>query len=159
MNENFWIITIFILSIIAFIPIAIEATSTEPLTEEQKTQELNNYIHKLINKERTENGRQPLTLNSQLTQLAIKHSKQMEKDQLMYHSSNNIEENVARIPQATNTIGCGNTRTTQSIADCVVQQWMDSYGHKQNLLTKTHTTTGIHAQCDNENCWITQNFR
>jgi uncharacterized protein YkwD len=47
----------------------------------------------------------------------------------------------------------------QEIAECTVNGWMDSYGHRQNILTSTYDKEGIGVAVTEYNTYyITQDF-
>jgi uncharacterized protein YkwD len=45
-----------------------------------------------------------------------------------------IAENIAYTPWFENVTGCGDTRSAESIAECVVEGWKNSPGHFANMI-------------------------
>ena len=45
-----------------------------------------------------------------------------------------IAENIGYIPWFENVIGCGDTRSAEAIAECVVEGWRNSPGHYTNMI-------------------------
>ena len=45
-----------------------------------------------------------------------------------------IAENIARVPWFDNVIGCGDTRSTEALAECMVEGWKKSPPHYKNIL-------------------------
>ena len=45
-----------------------------------------------------------------------------------------IAENIAYVPWASNVSSCGDTRTAEAIATCVVEGWKNSPGHFANMI-------------------------
>tara|TARA_B100000767_G_scaffold263225_1_gene276757 strand:+ start:17121 stop:17723 length:603 start_codon:yes stop_codon:yes gene_type:complete len=45
-----------------------------------------------------------------------------------------IAENIAQVPWSENVIGCGDTRSNEAIAKCLVQGWENSPRHYKNIL-------------------------
>ena len=132
----------------------------EPIEEIEPT--LEELIHNDINKYRNMYGLPNLTMIPEFNNIAKEQSTRMLKRQLMYHSNaalQNLGENVAKIPKGNWVLGCFSTLDNEGMADCATRSWMNSPGHKKNILDTQYKMTGINAQCDNENCWITQNFR
>jgi uncharacterized protein YkwD len=147
--------------------------------------ELEQEVHNLINSERTNNGLRPLSWDDNIVTIAREHSKDMVDRNFFAHVNPNGEdpterakrhgyscvkdygsyytyglaENIAETPIYSDVIGCGSTTSLDSLAKCIVDGWMGSPGHRENILTSTYTKTGIGiAYSDDDKAYSTQDF-
>ena len=98
----------------------------------------------LVNTERAEAGCQPVRLDSRLSAAATKHSQAMAQKNFFSHVSLDGTTFVTRIrnegyptPRSEN-IAAGNTT-----AQATMRQWMNSSGHKRNILDCTAKDMGL----------------
>ncbi|GBB92807.1 hypothetical protein RclHR1_02060010 [Rhizophagus clarus] len=105
-----------------------------------------NLMLKLVNDERKKVGASPLTLDSKLMSAAQKHTDFMVKTDTLTHDDaagslgdrikaegynfSNAGENIAE--------GFGSNEETR-----VMQTWMGSSGHRENILNKAFTNLGV----------------
>lgn len=112
-----------------------------------KTDISENYIFKLINEERTKNDIIPLTLNNKLTQAAINKAKYLAENNSFDHSSNNGDSFSSWIKDTGyeySFIG-ENLAKDFSNEKSIIKAWLQSSGHKENILNSNFTETGIAA--------------
>jgi uncharacterized protein YkwD len=142
-------------------------------------------VHELINIERINNGLRPLNWDDEILQIAYEHSQDMAlrdffshdnlegedptargnrhgysctKDYGSYYTYG-LAENIAVTPIHYNVEGCGSTTNLDTLAECIVDGWMTSPGHRENILTGTYTKTGIGVAFNSDNeAYSTQNF-
>ncbi|MEC8636910.1 MAG: CAP domain-containing protein [Bacteroidota bacterium] len=70
-----------------------------------------------------------------------------------------IAENIAKTPWFENVRGCGDTRTTENLAQCMVTGWKNSPPHYKNILGD-FTYLGVGLYFDEMGMGFgTQNFR
>lgn len=70
-----------------------------------------------------------------------------------------IAENIAQAPWFENVRGCGDTRSNQAIAECLVQGWKKSPPHYKNILGD-YVYLGVGISFDDKQMgFATQNFR
>jgi uncharacterized protein YkwD len=146
---------------------------------------LEQEVHQLINVQRTNNGLSALTWDDSIGTIAREHSEDMVKRNFFSHINpsgedptdraskqgyscrkdygayytDGLAENIAMTPIDSNVIGCGSTTSLESLANCIVNGWMTSPGHRQNILTSTYTKTGIGiAYSNNDEAYSTQDF-
>ncbi len=147
--------------------------------------ELEQEVHRRINTERTNNGLSPLNWDSKIVKIARDHSEDMVTRNFYSHDNPDGEdptgrgnrqgypctkdygsyytyglaENIAITPIYSNVVGCGSTTSLNSLAECIVDGWMTSPGHRENILTGTYTKTGIGiAYSNDDEAYSTQNF-
>tara|TARA_B100000767_G_scaffold262493_1_gene275224 strand:- start:4526 stop:5044 length:519 start_codon:yes stop_codon:yes gene_type:complete len=70
-----------------------------------------------------------------------------------------IAENIAQVPWFENVVRCGDTRSNEAIAECLVQGWKKSPPHYKNILGDyVYLGVGISFDADQMG-FATQNFR
>jgi len=150
---------------------------------------LEKRIHKLINKERAKYGLSLLAGNEALSRIARGHSKDMGTRRYFSHDSPEGHDFSFRYRQAgyTCSLRVGNTvhmgaeniyqnvrfnsvttvngktyydwNSEEQIAETTVRGWMDSPGHRKNILTPHWRSEGIGVFLSpDEKIYITQNF-
>ena len=107
--------------------------------------ELINRVVELTNIERTKAGLQPLTLDLQLVDAAQDHSGDMAQDDFFSHTGadgSNVGSRVKDTGYQYSTVG-ENIAAGQTSAAEVVEGWMNSPGHRANILNANFTEIGI----------------
>lgn len=102
-------------------------------------------VARLVNVERAKNGLQPLTLNWQLSRVARYKSEDMRDKGYFSHNSPTYGSpfdmmksfNIA-YSSAGENIAAG-----QTTAQAVMESWMNSPGHRQNILSANYTQIGV----------------
>ncbi|MBF2014650.1 MAG: pre-peptidase C-terminal domain-containing protein [Rivularia sp. T60_A2020_040] len=126
-----------------------------------------NEVVKLTNDYRTEHGLQPLTLNMELSKSAQLHSEDMAVSDFFSHTGSN----GTRVSDRTKSAGYQSPYVGENIAagymsaEEVVRGWMNSPGHRENILNPNYKEIGIgyHYLADdtgevNYNRYWTQDF-
>lgn len=143
------------------------------------------YVHEEINEERTSRGLSRLNWDSELREIARYHSNQMAAEGFFAHTSPSGQtmgdrydrfgyncrvsaggnryltgaENIAQTYHHKNVIGRGRLTTDREVAEALVQQWMESEGHRENILKPEWNNEGIGVYLTSENeVYATQNF-
>lgn len=151
--------------------------------------ELEQQIHARINDERRNQGLSPLSWNSALSRIAGKHSRDMAKKKYFAHQSpegygfsdryqkdgyscsipvknliytgaenifqNNLYDRIVYV----NGVARHGWNSMQKIAETTVKGWMNSPGHKKNILTPHWRSEGIGIFiAPDDKVYITQNF-
>jgi uncharacterized protein YkwD len=151
--------------------------------------ELEKRIHNLINEERRKHGLSALAWNETLSRIARKHSSDMAKrnyfshyspeghdflyrykqegyscslavDERIYLGAENIFQNnlYDRIVYV-NDVPHYEWNSREKLAETTVQGWMNSLGHRKNILAPHWKTEGIGvAISPDDKVYITQNF-
>ena len=133
--------------------------------EKRSVSTLEKLIHQEINRVRKEHNLSTLKWTSDVAGVARKHSKDMGTGNYFAHENKKGKLVVdrlkaARIPFtacAENIFKCLNY---PDVVKKAVQEWMDSPGHRTNILNKTVTETGvgIYKCSDKDEYYVTQNF-
>ncbi|MGZ0205247.1 CAP domain-containing protein, partial [Streptomyces sp. RM1] len=102
-------------------------------------------IVQLVNSERAQAGCQPLTLNPQLTEAAQQHSADMAAHQNMSHTGSDGSDPGTRITRAGYSWSAygENVAYGYATADEVMAGWMNSPGHRANILNCGFREIGV----------------
>jgi len=142
----------------------------EAQAEEQTITKLVQLIYQSINVERTTQGLSPLRTSSTLTSLAEEHSKEMVTYDYFSHDrmpgSRPFDwglqpgfgrgENIFQMPEQ--LVIPGPLLTPEELAAEITQSWMESPGHRQNILESRFTYTGIGITKKGIYYYVTQIF-
>lgn len=118
--------------------INIPTKSSEEVSIEQE-------ILKLVNAERSKQGLSPLTLNWELSRVAKFKSEDMRDSKYFSHNSPTYGtpfEMIKNFGISYKTAG-ENIAAGQKSAEDVMKSWMNSSGHKANILNKNYTQLGV----------------
>jgi len=118
----------------------------------------------LINEERTAEGLPPVAADSRLTQAARQHSQEMAE--LNYFSHESPEEQYRTLPMRLEHAGVGNygwageniAMSSAASAAQFVKLWMDSPGHRANILRPEFKYTGVGVYGTGSQAYATQVF-
>ncbi|MFJ7151741.1 CAP domain-containing protein [Streptomyces sp. NPDC100445] len=116
-------------------------------------------VLKLVNDERAKAGRSPLAANSALSSLAEGFSDDMAARGFFDHTDPDGRTPWDRAARAGITdLGGENIARGQADAAAVVQAWMDSPGHRANILNPDFKTLGVGVHLGPGGPWWTQDF-
>ncbi|WP_031167286.1 CAP domain-containing protein [Streptomyces durhamensis] len=116
-------------------------------------------VLKLVNQERAKVGCSPLAANSSLTRLAESFSDDMAARDFFDHTDPNGKTPWDRAAAAGVTdLGGENIARGQADAAAVVQAWMNSPGHRANILNCDFKTLGVGVHFGPGGPWWTQDF-
>uniref|UniRef100_A9A9M5 SCP-like extracellular n=1 Tax=Methanococcus maripaludis (strain C6 / ATCC BAA-1332) TaxID=444158 RepID=A9A9M5_METM6 len=169
-------------------PVVEEPVVEEPVVEEPaitKNSQIEQYILEYTNMERASYELDDLIFDNKLSQISQAHSDDMAENNYFSHTnldgesptdraiaagynvvkylgngyySTGIGENIAKMPTG-NVLGIGYvSNDAQSIAKAIVDAWMDSPGHRANILNSQYTKIGIGVSFDGTYYVATQNF-
>lgn len=142
-------------------------TSTGDVTSDEVEAE----IHVKVNEIRAERGLNELEHDDEIASVARMHSQDMNERDYFSHTNPEGEtpadrfgelypsecravgENLAYIQ-----VGAGGYGSAEEIAERIVQGWMDSEGHRENLLRENWDSEGIGVYIDDGRIDATQNF-
>lgn len=139
--------------------------------------ELEQLVHERVNEARAENGLGPLSFDDGLREVARYHSRDMAENNYFSHTSpdgGTMTDRYdrfgyeCRIPLgeyryatgAENIFMYGSSAPSEEeLAQMVVDGWMDSEGHRANIVDENHRRQGIGvAVSDDGSVYVTQNF-
>jgi uncharacterized protein YkwD len=137
------------------------AAAAEPQSE--ATAQMEFEALERINRIRRDNGLEPLKSHPVLTRLARDFSRQMARGKFFDHESPDGKTLVDRIREAKLEYALIGENIFKSVnvqgpAERAVLAWMNSSGHKKNILTADFTTTGLGVWQDGKTCYFTQEF-
>ncbi|MFC7840837.1 CAP domain-containing protein [Streptomyces sp. NPDC001046] len=114
----------------------------------------------LVNKERSAAGCSPLTANDRLTRAADDYSDVMASSGVMSHTGPDGSTMTTRVEAAGyqwSTLG-ENIARGQADAASVMKSWMNSPGHRANILNCSFKELGVGVHFGDGGPWWTQNF-
>ncbi|MET9596157.1 CAP domain-containing protein [Streptomyces sp. NPDC006459] len=114
----------------------------------------------LVNKERSAAGCGPVTMNAKLSAAARGYSDTMARSGVMSHTGPDGSTMTTRVEAAGyawSRLG-ENIARGQSDADAVMKAWMNSSGHRANILNCDFKEIGIGFHKGDGGPWWTQNF-
>ena len=102
-------------------------------------------VLKLVNQERAKVGVQPLTLSEKLTSIANTKAKDMADKGYFSHNSPTYGSPFDMLKQfgVSYSYAGENIAAGQKTAEEVMNSWMNSSGHKANILNKNYTQIGV----------------
>ncbi|MFD0687217.1 sigma-70 family RNA polymerase sigma factor [Actinomadura fibrosa] len=114
----------------------------------------------LVNAERARHGCRALRENAALTAAAQKHSADMASHRKLSHTGSGGRDPGARITAAGYrwTAWAENIAAGQQTPASVMSSWMNSSGHKANILNCTYTDIGVGRAPGPNGPWWTQDF-
>ncbi len=115
-------------------------------------------IHRLVNEERTKAGLQPLQWSERLAELARQHSTDMRDNN--YFSHGNFVERIRTAcgGAAGENIFYSFGKDSTQIAQSAVAAWMNSPGHKANILSSFYHSEGVGIAVSATKVYVTQDF-
>jgi uncharacterized YkwD family protein/spore coat assembly protein SafA len=116
---------------------------TVPLQTGVKSVE--NEVIRLVNQERTSRGLNPLKANWQLSRVARYKSEDMRDCNYFSHTSPTYGSpfEMIRAFQVQFTAAAENIAAGQATAKAVVEGWMNSPGHRQNIMNASYAEIGV----------------
>jgi uncharacterized protein YkwD len=113
----------------------------------------------LVNEERAKVGCSPVAANSALTGLAQRYSEDMAARGFFDHTDPDGRTPWDRAEKAgISNLGGENIARGQSDAAAVMDAWMNSPGHRANILNCDFKTLGVGVELGSGGPWWTQNF-
>jgi uncharacterized protein YkwD len=116
-------------------------------------------VLKLVNDERAQAGCSPVAANSALSELAADFSEDMAERGFFDHTDPSGATPWDRAEKAgIRNLGGENIARGQADAEAVMDAWMDSPGHRANILNCDFKTLGVGVHITEGGPWWTQNF-
>lgn len=116
-----------------------------PVAHAQSTTTSEYRVLALINIEREERGLSRLTMDGKLTDAALEHANDMSQHGYLAHTSPNGSTMVSRLKEngVSYSAAGENIARGYTTALAVVQGWMNSPGHRANILSPKYHKVGI----------------
>lgn len=137
-----------------------------PEAQSQQLAQVEQEIFRRVNQQRREAGLTPLENNTRLRQLARDYSREMARESFFSHYSPSGESVVDRAQEAGlqySYIGENIFKSVNAplnrMPNIAVQGWMDSPGHRRNILREAFTEAGVGAWKQDNTVYVTQVFR
>jgi uncharacterized protein YkwD len=123
-------------------------------------------VHALVNDERAQEGLAALSLDSELAKIARAHSADMAKNDFFEHTNLDDCSSACRLQEAGYAyramgeniymLTTSRTLTAGDTAQSAVTGWMESPGHRANILRDSYTHQGFGVVVDGDSVYITQ---
>lgn len=110
----------------------------------------------LVNQERSSRGLSPLHVNASLGQVAAAHAADMRRSQSFSHAGSDgssIDVRVNRAGYGWARVG-ENLALGQDSAEAAVRAWMDSPGHRANILNPAFQDVGVAVDLNGAPIWV-----
>lgn len=125
--------------------------------------EMEAEIRQQINKIRQQNGLNPLENNERLAQVARNYSQTMARENFFSHTGSKGDTPAQRVREAGISywvVGENLFKSTNipKPVPSAVKGWMDSRGHRENILRPEYAETGVGIWRDGNTYYITQLF-
>lgn len=151
-------------------------TDTEAVPQPTKTEQIEGLIHTMTNQHREAAGLQPLDRITKIDQIARAHSEDMAKRNYFEHDTPEGLDptdrgNAAGYPCRKDhgsyyTYGLaenifmhtGTWYGAEHLADEIMKGWMNSFGHRQNIMESDYDRIGIGVAIGGGAVYATQNF-
>lgn len=141
--------------------------ATPRTTESSRSEDTENLIHSRINQIRTEEGLPELGRSKELDEVAQHHSDDMAEKGYFSHTSPTGE--TLRERYRKHGIGCAGGEnifrykstygaSPAVVAEVAVEGWMESPGHRENILRPQFNIEGIGVTYSGSEVYVTQNF-
>ncbi|TCS93146.1 CAP domain-containing protein [Hazenella coriacea] len=123
----------------------VKKTNTTPSTTSGQVSELEKEVARLVNIEREKRGLKPLTMSSQISDIARKKSNDMKVNNYFDHQSPTYGSPFDMLKQfGVSYKSAGeNIAAGQRTAQEVMNGWMNSEGHRANILNPSFTHIGV----------------
>ena len=140
------------------------------IAHEKYVRDITTKVHQLINEERMDHGLRHLSWNAKVAQAALNHSTDMASRGYYEHDSPEGHDFSWRYSQV--GFSCNNPsylggenisflegyRGVNAIAAATVDGWMNSPGHRANILTSYFQSEGVGVAFSGNKAYLTQNF-
>lgn len=138
-------------------------TAITPSPQSPTIAQMEGLIRDRINAIRQQQGLEPLEPNPQLAQVARDYSQQMARQNFFSHTSPSGEDPADRVRAGGLTYWMVGENLFQAtnvpdLVPAAVEGWMNSPGHRQNILQSGYTETGVGIWREDNTYYVTQLF-
>jgi uncharacterized protein YkwD len=140
-----------------------ETPTPEGAAQSDRTNAMETLVYERINEIRQQEGLEPLKYNAELSEVARQYSQKMAEEEFFAHVSPDGSTPATRVETAgiLYWIVGENLFTSTNASDpapLAVQGWMDSPGHRENILRSVFTETGVGVWQTGNTYYFTQLF-
>jgi uncharacterized protein YkwD len=138
--------------------------SCDLVAQTPSTRSIEDQILALVNGERENAGSRPLTFSCELAGAARDHNGRMVRDGFFDHRGGGercLFDRVIMTGMNPDSVGENLFKTSgpsSGVAQQCVAMWMQSDGHRRNLLSRDFDTTGIAVSYSRGECYVTEDF-
>ena len=152
------------------VPFQLEQHGVKKVSAGQLTSDVEEDLFHLVNEQRAKKKLSSLSEENDLDEIARSHSKDMLKRNYMSHFSPEGKSVVDRYskydPKIRRSLGenihtiesSNGLRDPRAIAEVMVKDWMNSSGHRKNILAKKYEFEGLGCASDGTRIFCTQVF-
>lgn len=133
--------------LLVLVPLAPPVEAATP-----ETRELERDVVALVNVERAKKGLGALTIEADIRKVARAHSERMADADDLHHNPD-FSTQITGWTRVAENVGVGPSVTR------IHDAFMDSPGHRANILDEKVTEIGVGVELRNGRVWITQNYR
>lgn len=140
--------------------ITTEATTQKPINNNTNQNSMAQQVVELVNNERAKYGLAPLAIDSSVSEVAQAKSEDMRDNNYFSHTSPTYGSPFEMLKAfGVNYSSAGeNIAKGQKTAQAVVEAWMNSEGHRENILNSNYTKIGVGYATGNGTTYWTQMF-
>ncbi|MFF4341903.1 sigma-70 family RNA polymerase sigma factor [Kitasatospora sp. NPDC001540] len=141
-------------------PAAPPSAAPSSASAQQRSADLAQQVLELVNSERAKAGCGPLTANAKLATAALRHSEDMAARNFFDHTNPDgagPQQRIDAVGYAWSGWG-ENIARGQKDAAAVMDSWMNSPGHRANILNCKFTELGVGVHLGGGGPWWTQDF-
>lgn len=140
--------------------ITTEQTTQKPTNNNTNQNSMAQQVVELVNNERAKYGLAPLAVDSSVSKVAQAKSEDMRDNNYFSHTSPTYGSPFEMLKAfGVNYSSAGeNIAKGQKTAQAVVEAWMNSEGHRENILNSNYTKIGVGYATGNGTTYWTQMF-
>lgn len=146
---------------LAFVLAASMLIGTAAPADASRSTELEQRLTQLVNQARSANGLPALTVRSDLVDVAYRWSTHMASTETLAHNPNYSSQICCwrRVAENVGRASVSSIDDPARLAQRLHDAFMNSPGHRANILSADATEIGIGGVITETNAWVTQNFR
>jgi uncharacterized protein YkwD len=140
-----------------------KGTVPKSAAQSQSLAQMEEAIRQRINQQRQKQGLQPLKANDTLRKIARNYSRRMRQEKFFSHydaKGKSVSDRVLAAGIRYSAVGENlfKSYNLPNVIEGSVRGWMNSKGHRENILRRQYTETGVGIWKDGSTYHITQIF-
>lgn len=127
-------------------------------TSSSDAQTTSMQIHNLVNQQRAQHGLSPYIWDTKLAAIAQTHSENMLSNDDFSHAG--LSDRLVQMgcPEGSENIEVSNGYYIDQVPQVTINDWLNSYGHRDNVLSGKFTSEGIGIAQDGNRVMITEDL-